>query len=109
MATESRRVDDILLEAYKRRLVEFRDPPQELGWPVSGDRPDHFAAMLDVVEETAGSPVVLCDFGCGTGGYSPISKSSAVTTLSMSARTGLHWPWRVRERSSPTPASSKSM
>ena len=68
MATESRRVDDILLEAYERHLVEFRDPPQELGWPVSGDRPDRFAAMLDVVEETARSPVVLCDFGCGTGG-----------------------------------------
>jgi dTDP-4-amino-4,6-dideoxygalactose transaminase/SAM-dependent methyltransferase len=68
MATNSRRVDDILLEAYERHLAEFRDPPQELGWVVSGDRSDRFAAMLDVVEETAHSPVVLCDFGCGTGG-----------------------------------------
>jgi dTDP-4-amino-4,6-dideoxygalactose transaminase len=63
----SSRPDDELLAASERDLQEHGDTATGAGWPNETDRRTRFDVMLDVIDCWPDSPVVLCDFACGTG------------------------------------------
>ena len=58
---------DVLLEAYDRSLLDRGDTAGSARPPNDADRRARFDAMLDVIDRPRESPVVLCDFACGTG------------------------------------------
>ena len=58
---------DVLLEAYDRSLLDRGDTAGSVRPPNDADRRARFDAMLDVIDHPRESPVVLCDFACGTG------------------------------------------
>lgn len=67
------------MDSRKRRLIELRERYDDglrrfgdnfagLFYPNEADRLTRFDVMLDLIErENEHAPVVLCDFGCGTG------------------------------------------
>lgn len=61
------RPDDELLAVSERNLQEHGDTATGAGWPNETDRRTRFDVMLDVIECSPISPVILCDFACGTG------------------------------------------
>jgi dTDP-4-amino-4,6-dideoxygalactose transaminase len=61
------RPDDELLAVSERNLHEYGDTAAGAGWPNETDRRTRFDVMLDLLDCSLDSPVVLCDLACGTG------------------------------------------
>lgn len=57
----------MLLHHFDDILGKFGDTAKGAHWPNEKDRRKRFDVMLDVIEQSATGPVVLCDLGCGTG------------------------------------------
>jgi SAM-dependent methyltransferase len=64
---ERRSTYDVLLRRGDDALKKFGDTPQGANWPNERDRLTRFDVMLDVMLDVPKTPVVFCDFGCGTG------------------------------------------
>lgn len=62
----SRPVDELLVVS-ERNLQKHGDTAAGAGWPNETDRRTRFDVMLDVIDCSPDSPIVLCDFACGTG------------------------------------------
>jgi SAM-dependent methyltransferase len=67
MAKSSGPEYDILLRHGDAALNQFGDTHRGAHWPNERDRLIRFDVMLDVMIAPPGEPVVLCDFGCGSG------------------------------------------
>ncbi len=61
-------VSDRVFAYYQERLAAHSDTALGAGWPCEEDRETRFKTVVDfVLSVRTGSPVVICDFGCGTG------------------------------------------
>jgi dTDP-4-amino-4,6-dideoxygalactose transaminase/SAM-dependent methyltransferase len=63
----SLRRDEMLLEENGRDLIERSVALGHTAPASQAGRRARFNAMLDIIDGATESPVVLCDFGCGTG------------------------------------------
>ena len=54
-------------QTYEDALLQHGDTAQGALWPDDEGRRVRFDVMLDVIERRDDEPVILCDFGCGTG------------------------------------------
>ena len=67
MGQLDRQLGDRLVKHYNRGLTEYGDTAQGALWPNEIDRRTRFGVMLDVIETSPATSIVLCDLGCGTG------------------------------------------
>ena len=57
----------MLLEEGDRDLIDHGVALRHIAQPSQAERRARFDVMLDVIDVSSDSPVVLCDFGCGAG------------------------------------------
>src|ERR1700722_8760033 len=59
---------DRIFAYYQQRLAVYSDTAMGAGWPCEEDRKTRFKTIVELILSCRErSPVVICDFGCGTG------------------------------------------
>lgn len=70
------RPDDEILDHYDRCLLKYGDTAEGANWPNEAGRQVRYQVMLDVIRDP--TPVVLCDFACGTGELLTYARNKAI-------------------------------